>query len=68
MNNDYSNKVSIDTDTLLWENTNLKISTHINSVEIFVLECTYINEFGKFSQGSYLHLPKEKRKLENKYK
>jgi anti-sigma factor ChrR (cupin superfamily) len=31
----------------------------INSVEIFVLEGTYINEFGEFKQGTYLRLPKE---------
>lgn len=30
-----------------------------NSVEIFVLEGTYINEFGTFTQGHYLRFPKE---------
>ena len=34
-----------------------------NSVEIFVLEGTYVNEFGKFAQGTYLRLPKEDESL-----
>lgn len=34
-----------------------------NSVEIFVLEGTYINEFGEFTQGHYLRFPKENESL-----
>jgi len=39
------------------------ISSTINSVEVFVLEGTYINEFGSFEKGTYLRLPKEKEKF-----
>lgn len=35
----------------------------INSVEIFILEGTYINEFGEFTKGTYLRLPKEDESL-----
>ena len=35
----------------------------INSVEIYVLEGTYINEYGEFEQGTYLKLPKEDEAL-----
>ena len=41
------------------KNSQLNIESKINSVEIFVLEGTYINEFGKFDTGTYLRLPKE---------
>ncbi|MDH4945082.1 cupin domain-containing protein [Sulfurimonas sp. C5] len=40
-------------------------NSQINNVEIFVLEGTYINEFGKFGKGSYLHLPKEDESFVN---
>jgi anti-sigma factor ChrR (cupin superfamily) len=40
-------------------NSEFKNSQTINSVEIFVLEGTYTNEFGKFEEGTYLRLPKE---------
>lgn len=35
----------------------------MNSVEIFVLEGIYINEFGEFTNGTYLRLPKEDESL-----
>lgn len=38
---------------------NLKENATINSVEIFVIKGTYINEFGKFTQGSFLRFPQE---------
>lgn len=41
------------------ENSILNSDSKINSVEIFVLEGTYINEFGEFDSGTYLRLPKE---------
>lgn len=41
------------------KNSQLNIESKINSVEIFILEGTYINEFGKFDTGTYLRLPKE---------
>ena len=34
----------------------LNKKSKVNSVEIFVLEGTYINEFGEFSHGTYLRL------------
>lgn len=40
-------------------NTSLNSSSQLNSAEIFVLDGIYINEFGEFPQGTYLHLPKE---------
>lgn len=39
--------------------SNLKNSSQINSVEIFVLDGIYSNEFGDFEKGTYLKLPKE---------
>ena len=86
MNDNYEQRVLINTNDLEWENTQnkgiykkllskkedeetsiLKIeessklnnNSKINSVEIFVLEGTYINEFGEFNSGTYLRLPKE---------
>uniref|UniRef100_UPI00404733AA cupin domain-containing protein n=1 Tax=Aliarcobacter sp. TaxID=2321116 RepID=UPI00404733AA len=86
MNEFYEKRVLIDTNKMIWDETNnkdifkkllskkeneetsiLKIekngkintNSKINSVEIFVLEGTYINEFGKFNKGTYLYLPKE---------
>lgn len=47
----------------LEENTVLSQVSKSNSVEIFVLEGTYINEFGEFAQGTYLRLPKEDESL-----
>lgn len=41
------------------KNSKLNSQSKINSVEIFVLEGTYINEFGEFDSGTYLYLPKE---------
>lgn len=41
------------------EHSKVNENSQINNVEIFVLEGTYINEFGEFDKGSYLHLPKE---------
>lgn len=35
----------------------------INSVEIFVLEGSYINEYGEYPKGTYLRLPKENEAL-----
>lgn len=46
-------------------NTNFKNSEKINSVEVFVLEGVYSNEFGDFEKGTYLKLEKEQ---ENKIK
>jgi len=45
------------------ENAALNEKTKINSVEIFVLEGIYINEFGEFSQGTYLRFSKEDESL-----
>ncbi len=45
------------------ENSTLSNSNRINSVEIYVLEGTYINEFGTHFQGTYLKLPKEQESL-----
>lgn len=41
------------------KNGKINTNSKINSVEIFVLDGTYINEFGKFDKGTYLYLPKE---------
>jgi len=41
------------------ENALLNETSTLNSVELFVLEGTYINEFGEFKKGDYLRLPKE---------
>ena len=45
------------------EQTVLSQVSKSNSVEIFVLEGTYVNEFGEFAQGTYLRLPKEDESL-----
>ena len=47
----------------LKEGSVLNQEQKINSVEIFVLEGTYINEYGKYSQGTYLRLPLENEAL-----
>lgn len=47
----------------LEKNTVLSQVPQSNSVEIFVLEGTYINEYGEFAQGTYLRLPKEDESL-----
>ena len=47
----------------LKEGSILNQEQKINSVEIFVLEGTYINEYGKYSQGTYLRLPLENEAL-----
>lgn len=41
------------------ENSKLNNDSKINSVEIFVLEGVYKNEFGEFKSGTYLNLPNE---------
>lgn len=41
------------------KDTKLNIQSKINSVEIFVLEGTYLNEYGEFKKGTYLYFPKE---------
>ena len=41
------------------ENSKLNNNSKINSVEIFVLEGIYKNEFGEFKSGTYLNLPNE---------
>jgi len=41
------------------ENSKLNNNSKINSVEIFVLEGVYKNEFGEFKSGTYLNLPNE---------
>lgn len=41
------------------KNAKMQENLENQSVEIFVLEGTYTNEFGKFSQGTYLHLALE---------
>lgn len=90
MNNDYKQRVSIDSQKLNWEedrtlnifkkvlsqsdtkqtalikidkNSTLSNSNKINSVEIYVLEGKYTNEFGTYPQGTYLKLPKEQESL-----
>ena len=47
----------------LKEGSILNQEQKINSVEIFVLEGTYINEYGEYSQGTYLRLPLENEAL-----
>lgn len=86
MNNDYSKRVLIQTDDVVWEktsdvkvskkllsrqdmgetalvkleeNSRLNVESKMNNVEIFVLDGTYINEFGEFREGTYLRLSKE---------
>ena len=46
-------------------NESFKNSEKTNSVEVFVLEGVYSNEFGDFEKGTYLKLPQEQ---ENKIK
>ena len=41
------------------ESSKLNNDSKINSVEIFVLEGIYKNEFGEFKSGTYLNLPNE---------
>lgn len=41
------------------ESSKLNNDSKINSVEIFVLEGVYKNEFGEFKSGTYLNLPNE---------
>ncbi|WP_198305705.1 cupin domain-containing protein [Arcobacter vandammei] len=41
------------------ENFTLNPDSKINSVEIFVLDGVYTNEFGEFEAGTYLKFPKE---------
>ena len=45
------------------KNSFLSKKETINSVEIFVLEGVYINEFGSFEKGIYLKLQKENEKF-----
>ncbi len=45
------------------EGSSLNQNSIVNSVEIFVLEGVYENEYGKFSEGTYLKLPKEDESL-----
>lgn len=45
------------------ENSVLNQNSKINSVEIFVLEGTYINQYGEFSEGTYLKLSEENESL-----
>ncbi len=47
----------------LEKNSNLNDESKINSVEIFVLEGTYINEYGEFKKGTYAQFPKEDEKF-----
>lgn len=47
----------------LEKNTVLSQVPQSNSVEIFVLEGTYVNAYGEFAQGTYLRLPKEDESL-----
>lgn len=47
----------------LEKNSNLNNESKINSVEIFVLEGTYINEYGEFKKGTYAQFPKEDEKF-----
>ena len=41
------------------ESSKLNNDSKINSVEIFVLEGVYKNEYGEFKSGTYLNLPNE---------
>ena len=90
MNSDYEKRALIDTNTIQWQETQVKNvfkkilaikdkeetsliklnegsvlnqEQKINSVEIFVLEGTYINEYGEYPQGTYLRLPEENEAL-----
>lgn len=42
---------------------NSKLKKEINSVEVYVLEGTYINEYGSFKKGTYLKFSKEDQSL-----
>ena len=44
------------------KNSYLSKKDLVNSVEIFVLDGVYTNEFGSFEKGTYLKLPKENEK------
>jgi len=90
MNNDYKQRISIDSQNLKWEedeilgiskkllsqndtketalikidkNATFSNSNRVNSVEIYVLEGSYSNEFGTFEKGAYLKLPQEQESL-----
>ncbi|MDC0933312.1 cupin domain-containing protein, partial [Arcobacteraceae bacterium] len=43
------------------KNSKLSIKPSLKSVEIFVLDGTYTNEFGDFKKGTYLNLPEERQ-------
>ena len=45
------------------EDSVLSQTEKVNSVEIFVLEGTYINEYGEHPKGTYLRLPEENEAL-----
>lgn len=45
------------------ENCKLNTNSNTNSVEILVLEGTYINEYGEFKSGTYLRLSSEDEAL-----
>ena len=47
------------------KNSYLSKKDLVNSVEIFVLDGVYTNEFGSFEKGTYLKLPKENEKYIN---
>jgi len=47
------------------KNSYLSKEDLVNSVEIFVLDGIYTNEFGSFEKGTYLKLPKENEKYIN---
>jgi len=62
--------LSIDEDkktSILKLDKNSKLSTKpsFKTVEIFVLEGTYSNEFGDFEKGTYLNLPEENQEKVN---
>ena len=86
MNDNYEKRALINTNSIIWNETQTKTvfkkllskkdeeetsilkfeknsilnsESKINSVEIFILEGTYINEFGEFKSGTCLRLPKE---------
>lgn len=91
VNDNYDEKIFINSDTLTWSNfenknniykkvlslkdfqetsllkfeekSNLNSESKINSVEILVLEGTYINEYGEFRKGTYSLFPKEDEKF-----
>lgn len=49
-NKEETSLIKLNKDSILTQNSK------INSVEIFVIEGTYINEYGKFNKGTYLKL------------